>query len=410
MNLMFGRHAFGRYPYVGPTPGGDFGLSKSSTPLIDNVFAIKCYGLDGVKIAEYSSTAGNNAVHSLKFSLIETGCGSFEIEFLQFPDMDHFDHDIRVDLHLYNDSRPWYSGRVTRVPDVGSTETVFKVSGFGYYGLLERATVFGTFEGVDVADIVRDIGTQVESQLGIRAVSSEIVKTGYTVSKIVFDGEDAKEALKKLTEFAANYVSGVDEYSRLYFKKISSDINEQARFWVGEHVRSYIPDMDYDEIVNFARVKGGKLNADGTNWLAVVEDPESQAKYGRREAVWALPSAFAETDALRWGLEELGVAKDPKHSAQIKGITLEYPNADGSFNVRKLTTRGRAAIYPKGFPPRYYPISQINYTVNSDKGIQCEMKLGEVKKGVVEWIVGVEQNAKNQEYLSASNTKQLKGG
>ena len=410
MNLILGRHHLGRWPYLGPVSSSSSEATKSLTPLKDNVFAIKCYGPDGVKVAEYSSSSDNNTVRSLKFSLIETGCGNFEIEFLALPHDEHFDYNRRIDIHLFNDSRPWYSGRVTRRPTKGSTEKTFKISGFGHYSLLDRINVYGTYEGKDVADIVRDIGTQIESKVGIRAISSEIVKTGYIVTKISFDGEKAKEAIKQLTEFAANYISGVDEYNRLYFKKIISDINEHARFWVGEHVEEYSPEEDFDEIINYARVKGGKLNTDGTNWLAVVEDPESQAKFGRREAVWTLPSAFAESDATRWALEELGIKKEPKHSATIKGITLEYPNADGSFNVRKLSTRGRAAIFSREAPPRYYPISQINYTITADKGIQCEMKLGEIKEDVGSWLAGIEREAKNQEFLSSNNTKQLKGG
>ena len=410
MNLILGRHHLGRWPYLGPVSSGSSEATKSLTPLKDNVFAIKCYGTDGVKVAEYSSSAENNTVKSLKFSLIETGCGNFEIEFLALPHDEHFDYNRRVDIHLFNDSRPWYSGRVLKRPTRGTTARTFKISGFGHYSLLDRVNVFDTYEDKDVADIVRDIGTQIEAKVGIRAISSEIVKTGYRVTKIGFDGEKAKEAIKQLTEFAANYISGVDEYNRIYFKKISSDINEHARFWVGEHVELYEPEEDFGEIVNYARVKGGKLNDDGTNWLAVVEDLESQANYGRREAVWTLPSAFDESDATRWAIEELGIKKEPKHSAILKGVTLEYPNADGSFNVRKLSTRGRAAIFSREAPPRYYPISQINYTVTADKGIQCEMKLGELKKDVGSWLASIEREAKNQEFLSSNNTKQLKGG
>ena len=78
-----------------------------------------------------------------------------------------------------------------------ATARTFKISGFGHYSLLDRVNVFDTYEDKDVADIVRDIGTQIEAKVGIRAISSEIVKTGYRVTKIGFDGEKAKEAERR---------------------------------------------------------------------------------------------------------------------------------------------------------------------------------------------------------------------
>ncbi len=407
MNLIFGRWPHGRHIYKGPASGSSsINTTGSSTPLIDNVFAIKCYGKDGIKTAEYSSTAGENNVKSIRFELVETGCGKFEIVFSKMPDENNFRYDQRIDIHLFNDSRPWYSGRVQSRPVSGSTDATFKVSGSGHYGLLSRVLVSGNFKGVDVADIVKEIGMMVEEKVGIRAISSEIVKTGYLVTNISFDGETAQEAIQQLTEFAANYVSGVDEYNRLYFKKISSDVNEQARFWVGEHLDDFSPQEDVEELVNYARVKGGKLNSDGTNWLAVVEDIESQGKYGRREAVWSLPSAFSEADAQRWGWENLSITKDPKRSATIQGVRLKYPANDGSFDVRKLSTRGRAAIFTAEGIPHYFPITTISYSM-AGKGIQCEIKLGKPIQNWTDWIAANERRAKDQEFLQANNTKQL---
>ena len=412
MNLMFGRMPYGVYVYKAPSRGGSSSSSGSgsTTPLIDNVFAIKCYGVDGLKTAEYTSTAKNNSVTGLKFELIETGCGSFEVTFAGVPNPEHFAYDQRIDIHLYNDSRPWYSGRVQSLPVEGSTETSFTVAGFGHYDLLGRVLVFGRYQGVDVADIVRAIGTQVEAKVGIRAISSEIQKTGYIVTDIIFDGETAKEALEQLVEFAANYVGGVDEYNRLYFKKITADINEEARFWVDEHIKEFAPKEDVEALVNYARIKGGKLAADGTNWLATVEDIDSQNKYGRREAVWTLPSAFAEADATRWGLENLSISKDPKVSATVKGVDLKYPYPDGTFNVRKLSTRGRAAIYAKKGKPRYFPITTVGYKIDGSTGIKCELKLGTPTRDYTDWIASNERRAKDQEYLQSNNTRQLKGG
>ena len=408
MNLIFGRWPYGQHIYRGRGSGSSpTSTTGSTTPLIDNVFAIRCYGKDGIKTAEYTSTAQNNTVTGLKFELIETGCGIFEIDFATLPKEEDFAYDQRIDIHLFNDSRPWYSGRVQSRPIAGSTEKTFKISGFGHYDLLGRVLVSDRFRGDDVADIVKSIGTQVEAKVGIRAISSEILRTGYAVTDVSFDGVTAKEAIQQLTEFAANYVSGVDEYNRLYFKKISTDVNEQARFWVGEHLASFAPEEDVEDLVNYARIKGGKLDDDGTNWLAVVEDLASQTKYGRREAVWSLPSAFSEADAQRWGLETLSISREPKKSAKITGVELRYPNKDGSFNVRKLSTRGQAAITTREGLIYYFPLTKVSYSITAEKGIQCSLSLGKSVKDTGEWIAVIERRAKDQEFLQANNTKQL---
>ncbi len=406
-NLMQGRWHLGRFIYAGQISKIEGGGS-SATPLLPNTYSIMCYDKDGLKTAEFSSMVADNPVSSIRFELISTGCGSFEIVFSELPTKAELNYGQRVDIHLFNDSRPWYSGYVVDRPAVGTTETTFRFSGFGYFDLLGRVLVTGDYPDMDVADIVRAIGVQVEEKIGIRINSSEVVRTGYTVTRIVFDGVTAKAALEQLAEFAAGYVTGVDELRRLYFKPVSGLVNEQARFWVGHHVTEFIPSEDVSDLVNYARVKGGKLNDDGTNWLATVEDPVSQSVYGIRQAVWTLPSAFSEEDAQRWGLEELNRTKDPKRSATVKGISLEYPNSDGSFGVRKLTTWGRAAIYPKdGSAPHYYPIKEVRYSVSASKGISCEGKLGEVQKSESEWISDIERKAKENELMQSFSNQQL---
>ena len=70
---------------------------------------------------------------------------------------------------------------------------------------------------------------------------------------------------------------------------------------VGEHLDTFVPTWDVDKVVNVGRVKGGNVDDRGEQWLAYVEDIESQLKYGIQEQVLSLPSAYSESDAYRWG-------------------------------------------------------------------------------------------------------------
>ena len=411
MNFIFGAYPYGQYPFIANIQRASGDEERSTTILSPNVFSIKCYDEEGLKVAEYNSSASEGDILNLNFEIQTTGCGAFSIIFGKLPDPDHFGYNRRIDIHLFNDSRPWYSGFVQTLPIRGSTNEKFTVSGFGFYDLLGRVLISGVYENMDVADIVNAIGKKVENLTGIRSNSAEIHKTDYKVTRIVFDGETAKDAIQQLVEFSADFIAGVDERKRLFFVKKVSKINEEGRFWVGPHIfGKYEPEEDVAEIVNFARIKGGKLDNEGTNWLAVVEDSESQARYGRRERVLSLPSAFSEADAARWGYEQLKIFKDPIQNAKVSGIQLEYPNADGSFGVRKLTTRGRVAIYTREGESHYYPLEKIKYEITADKGIYCSLTLGKSKVGVSGWLARIEQNAKNQEFLQNSNNKQLRGG
>ena len=72
---------------------------------------------------------------------------------------------------------------------------------------------------------------------------------------------------------------------------------------------------------------------------AYVEDVESQLKYGIQEQVLSLPSAYSESDAYRWGKNQIERYKEPTKSAKVTGVKLEYPKPDGSFFVTKTFYR-----------------------------------------------------------------------
>ncbi len=54
------------------------------------------------------------------------------------------------------------------------------------------------------------------------------------MTKLVFDGVTVKEALATLSDFAVDFVYGVDEYRSLYFQPREKRINEEARLTVGK--------------------------------------------------------------------------------------------------------------------------------------------------------------------------------
>lgn len=224
------------------------------------------------------------------------------------------------------------------------------------------------------------------------------------------DHVTAKEALKQLADFAIDYVYGVDQYRQLYFQPRDNEINEQARFWIGMHLNTYVPTWDVEKIVNHAYIKGGNVDNEGEQWLAEVSDTESINKYGLQEAIWTLPSAYSESDAQKWGQSQMRKYKEPTKSAKVTGVKLEYPRADGTFFVRKLSTQGQTALTTNEGEIYTYPITKLKYTVSADKGISLDMELGEQPFEIDRYFADLDRNAKMAELLQQASTKQLKTG
>ena len=410
MNIRFGGGFFGRFLYA----GNKGGAGKSSDgkgevrKYYPGQFTVIAYAEDGTKTAFFGSGMEKNTLSKVTFEISSTGCGSCELIFKVLPKNSELDYMQRIDIHLFGDELPWYSGYIITRPVEGTTETEFKFTAHGYYNRLETMVLFETYENMDPGAIVRDIALKAEKSYGLVYNSIKIADAGYTVTKLVFDGVTVKEALSTLSDFALDFVYGVDEYRSLYFQAREQSINEQARLTVGKHISQYTPSWNTEKIYNWARVKGGNIDDEGEQWLCVVEDEESIAKYGRRDKVLTLPEAYEVEDARRWGENQIAQYKEPVRSAKVTGVRLEYPLVDGTFNVRHLTTMGQAEIRTLDGNTYEYPITKVKYTVSASTGISADMTLGEPVFALDKYLSDIERNAKNIEQSQASAIKQLK--
>lgn len=412
MNILFGINPYGRYIF-----GKDIGFSLNSRRnrrnienYIPNHFEVIAYARDGRKTAIFSSSSEKSALSKLEFNLTPTGAGACTLIFKELPKTTELNYMQRIDIFLFGDDLPWYSGYILSRPIIGTTETEFKFVAHGYYNMLESLTIFETYENMDPGDIVKDIAIKAEKSHGLIYNPTKIANANYIVTKLVFDGVTAKEALNTLADFAIDFVFGVDEFRNLYFKPREDEINEEARFTVGKHLNEYVPSYTIEEIFNWARVKGGNIDEEGEQWLCTVEDRDSIDLYGKRDKILTLPSAYDISDARRWGENMMEKYKEPRKTARIKGVNLIYPKSDNSFGIRYLTTEGMAEIRTLEGEVFTYPITNVKYTISSEKGIRCDMTLGEIKNSVDTYLANIMRNAKNIEQSQATAIKQLKKG
>lgn len=410
MNNRYGLYSYGKYIQASPV-SESLGLTDDQIGYLPGVFDLIAYNANGTKSAIFGAGSEANNIEQLSFELVETGCGKLDITFRSLPTNAELNYSQRVDIHLFNDPRPWYSGYIITRPIEGTTEDSYKFTGHGFYNLLEKVIIFGSYTNKDVSEIVADIARQAERKVGLEYNAEKIYRADYTVSHIEFDGVTAKEALKQLSDFAVDYVCGVDEYRQLYFKPRNDSINEEARFWVGKHLDGYTPTWDVEKVVNRAWIKGGSVNDQGEQWLTSVESAESQKLYGVREEVWTLPSAYAAVDAYRWGINQIDKYKNPPKSAKVENVKLEYPKPNGDFHVRRLTTQGKAAVTSLNGQLDAYPITKLKYIASAKEGISLNsMELGEQPFPIDKYLAGIERDAKLVAQLQSASTKQLKQG
>lgn len=256
-NFMLGRTHLGRYRLAAPIGAGS---SVSITyPLQPSGFTVIVYNSSGQKLAMFGDTIQDNPLTSIEFSYKETGCGDIKLTFAVMPSSVKITYNTRVDVHLYGDINPWYSGYITEVPKTGTTENTFVYKGYGYYSHLDNVIINRTYENIELASIVKDIvSNKVEPQTDIVYNASTIYSPGYTAKKLKFSYVTAKEALKTLAEYAGNYVCGVDETRQLYFKEVVATINEYSRFWVGDEsgqMKEFTPEESIDDLKNHLYIK-----------------------------------------------------------------------------------------------------------------------------------------------------------
>lgn len=381
-NILFARNVlFGKYIFAG--------LSKRSFevqyPFIENHFEIDFYDKQGLRTHRLSNDGTNSPLISAEFEYTNNGCGKFSMTLSK----DHkipIAYEQRIDISLFGDNKAWYSGYVQTRPVEGSTETEWEYSGYGFFNQLDGVLVNKTYTNTEISAIVRDIIlTYLDGKTNIVA-GTDIYSTGYTAEGIKFDYVTAKDVIKQLSEFAVNYIYGVDENRMLFFKPVETDINEDSRFWVGYHITSFLPEEDIDSVENHLFV----MDKD-SNVVYETLSQESIDAYGLKQVTKKLPNTDSAVDAKQWGDAQLESLKTPKRTAKVTLVNTK------DIIGRKIKAEGKALITSEdGSSSVVYPIKTVKYKM-SDDGITMSMELGEYTKNISEYILKLTRDIKNIE-------------
>ena len=393
--------------YGGVFKAGSYyaGYSAAYTPVVyplqGKAYKIIFYDRDGLKLAEISSEVQKGLLLSASFELLTNGCGAFDIFLSSLPEeLEDITYNYRVDIHLFGDDSPWYSGYIIDLPQEGTTEIGWKYSGFGYYNQLDDVFVNRSYEVKQVSYIARDImSTLIEGNTDIVYDFNKIEATAYEVQSISWERVAAKEVMKQLAELVLGFEFGVDEKREFFFREKDTDVNEDARLWVGKHMSTFIPKADISKIKNKLYIYSGEVTgAEGekSNYVLTVEDATSQAAYGVKEDKLTMPSVLDSADAEQWGNYKLSELKDPVQIAKITGIEIFKTriNAVGKANITSVD----------GLHTFTLPIKQVKYSITSN-GITADVDLGEKDVSFVAESLRIAQKIIVAEQLEDARTK-----
>lgn len=371
-------------------------------PLQESGYKIVFYDRSGQKMGEVSSELGDSALVSADFALENIGCADFAIELAELPTaLAALTYNWRVDIHLFGDSEPWYSGYVIELPRPGTTERAVKFSGYGFYNQLGDRMVDGDYQATTVEYIVNHLlQTQIEAGTDIVYNADKIEATGHTIQRIRWEKVYAREVMKQLAEMVLGYEYGVDARREFFFRQKPTTVQDAAHLWVGANLNTFIPTEDINKVRNRLHVFGGAVTGqDGskTNFVATVEDVASQGAYGIKEEKLTLPSSLGSADATRWGGYKLTELKDPVRKAKVTGIELR--------RVR-IEARGLARITSlDGLHEYELPIKKVKYAISSD-GVVADVDLGEKDIAFAEEQLRLKQQLITADQLQAERTRQ----
>lgn len=335
---------------------------------------IRVYDKDDLQVACISSNSQRCTILGLSWDLLDTGCGEFTLELSEDPGLQH---DHRVDIHLWNNTTPIYSGFVQRLPEPGTTERTATYGGFGFLAQLDRMVMTETYNAQNVRGIVTDLAAKVSARLPrILADSTQVDYVQYNTSgKLDFLRIPAKDCFKQLAELAGGYTWGVDAQRRLFFKAPDQAVDMHS--WVGRHLETFVPQSESDDIVNVAYIKGGKVRSDlptdspfyKTNWLEEpIKVDASIELWGWREGIYSAPSVLSLVDAAVAATVWLANKSKPRQYASVRGLV---------YSGELMSCSGRARIVGRGGHQLILPKKKLRFKL-SPTGVDVSLELGDL--------------------------------
>lgn len=338
----------------------------------------------GLKVAEVSSGVGSQVLVDGEFELLPTGPGRFTFSLALATDAPTLPGGVsvtygdRVDVHLWQDPDPIYSGALQRVPSRLASMWPFQFEAFGYFAQLDRVIIPDqTYSGQQVWQAVDHlISTYVEPRTGIVYASGQIDRgASYRLNELRLQKATCKAGLSQLAGLAGLYDWGVGADRAFYFRR--ENTATLHHWWIGKHLAESDVDEDGGNIVNRVYVQHGKRSSTGDQYLeAALDDEASQGDYGVWDGIVRAPNVYNTADAYRFASVELAKKAQPVLRARVRGIP---------YDGTPITCAGRARIVSRyGDQEETLRKRRVVYRLQAER-VEVSVDLGEREPDLREW-------------------------
>lgn len=238
----YGENYFSRGPYGGGPFPPFLGIIPVIVELYDNNLARK---------STFQTGSGDFA--GCGFTLNESGCQNFSLQFTTFQDIE--ERDI-VKIKLFYSLDVFFMGVVRKTPIQGSSFTDYIYSGYGLIDYLYRVNCqTQTYANKTIEYIINDLldniitpSTPITKNLD-KLDFPDVTLTSLTINYAQIP--EALETLKKIANSEGEYIVGVDSMGEFFFLPRNTDT--KVTLMVGNHgdygIPFYIPE-DSDEPVS----------------------------------------------------------------------------------------------------------------------------------------------------------------
>ena len=215
------------------------------------------------------------------------GCGGFSFEVpVRFCEETFLGGNFNIKIYRKdpsdNEFDLWYQGRIEdKSHKVRGVDEKILVRGNGYQSQLKDIYVNTTFTSKEASVIVTTIlDNDIVPNTDISYAGGDISSTSFTFDSLEAN-KDALDAMRTISEVVGTREWGVDKDRKFFFKARSSSIG--FRFQLDDKVLRWDNDTSSKEIVNRVIIIGGDVS--GSPFTRVVNDLDSQRKWGRRDKV-----------------------------------------------------------------------------------------------------------------------------
>ena len=264
------------------------------------------------------------------------GMKSMQFKLSKLPNFTFFN---LMDVRLYVSGILWYRGELLYSAEKDTRDIKKEFECRGYSGYLKDQKVNELYENKTVTYIVNDLlQNYIIDSTPIDYDPDLIDLPDITVTKLELNNKDVFKCMEKILDLVNydyenhQYTFGVNNDKFFYFNEISRDIING--FFEGYQFQEPDSKTNTQKIINKINIFRTQEGSQQVEPLDIVEDVESQAKYGIKEKDLTIDDYVDNDTGRKIANAILKKLKDPEITLKIENLNVETePYPIGFYNI-----------------------------------------------------------------------------